>query len=71
MSEIARQLGKLGGSVKSKAKAKAARQNGKLGGRPKTCPKANPKSPYARHQHGISAQVSRVGGSATRRETCD
>jgi hypothetical protein len=35
VSEIARQLGKLGGSVKSKAKAKAARQNGRLGGRPK------------------------------------
>jgi hypothetical protein len=36
VSEIARQLGKRGGSVKSKAKAKAARENGKLGGRPKT-----------------------------------
>jgi hypothetical protein len=34
VSEIARRLGKLGGSVKSKAKAKAARENGKLGGRP-------------------------------------
>jgi hypothetical protein len=36
VSEIARQLGKLGGAVKSKAKAKAARKNGSLGGRPKT-----------------------------------
>jgi hypothetical protein len=36
VSKIARQLGKLGGSVKSKAKTKAARKNGKLGGRPKT-----------------------------------
>ena len=35
VSEIARQLGKLGGLAKSKAKAKAARENGKLGGRPK------------------------------------
>jgi len=29
-------LGRLGGSVKSEAKAKAARENGKKGGRPKT-----------------------------------
>lgn len=28
-------LGKLGGSVKSEAKAKASRENGKKGGRPK------------------------------------
>jgi hypothetical protein len=28
-------LGKLGGKVKSNAKAKAARANGKLGGRPR------------------------------------
>ena len=28
-------LGKLGGSVKSAAKARASRANGKLGGRPK------------------------------------
>lgn len=31
----AQTLGRLGGKVKSKAKAKAARDNGKLGGRPK------------------------------------
>jgi hypothetical protein len=43
VSEIARQLGKRGGSVKSKAKAKAARKNGKLGGRPKTRSKSNHK----------------------------
>ena len=41
VSEIARQLGKLGGSVESKAKAKAARENGKLGGRPQV--RAKPK----------------------------
>ena len=41
VSKIARQLGKLGGSVKSKAKARAARENGKLGGRPKTHSKPN------------------------------
>lgn len=29
------ELGRLGGSVKSEAKAKAARENGKKGGRPK------------------------------------
>lgn len=28
-------LGKIGGSVRSEAKAKASRENGKLGGRPK------------------------------------
>lgn len=28
-------LGRLGGSAKSEAKAKAVRENGKLGGRPK------------------------------------
>jgi hypothetical protein len=43
VSGIARQLGKLGGSVKSKAKAKAARENGKLGGRPKTRSKSEHK----------------------------
>jgi hypothetical protein len=43
VSEIARQLGKLGGSVKSKAKAEAARKNGKLGGRPKSRSKAHHK----------------------------
>lgn len=32
---IAAQIGKIGGSVSSKAKAEAARRNGKLGGRPK------------------------------------
>ena len=41
VNEIARQLGELGGSVKSKAKAKAARENGKLGGRPKSRSKPN------------------------------
>ena len=35
-----RQIGSLGGSAKSKAKAKAAKANGKLGGRPKKTPKA-------------------------------
>jgi len=35
VSKIAAMLGKLGGSVKSKAKAAAARKNGKLGGRPR------------------------------------
>lgn len=35
ISKIAAMLGKLGGSVKSKAKAAAARKNGKLGGRPR------------------------------------
>lgn len=35
ISKIAAALGKLGGSVKSKAKAAAARKNGKLGGRPR------------------------------------
>jgi hypothetical protein len=43
VSEIARRLGKLGGSVTSKAKAKAARENGKLGGRPKIRAKSNRK----------------------------
>jgi len=32
---IAAQIGKIGGSVSSKAKTEAARRNGKLGGRPK------------------------------------
>lgn len=32
---IASRIGKLGGSVSSKAKAQAARRNGKFGGRPK------------------------------------
>ena len=35
IAKIAATLGKLGGSVKSKAKAKAARENGKKGGRPR------------------------------------
>jgi hypothetical protein len=35
ISKIAAALGKLGGSSKSKAKAKAARENGKKGGRPR------------------------------------
>lgn len=35
ISKLAAALGKLGGSVKSKAKAAAARKNGKLGGRPR------------------------------------
>ncbi len=33
---IASQIGKLGGSVSTNAKARAARRNGELGGRPKT-----------------------------------
>jgi hypothetical protein len=35
ISRIAAMLGKLGGSVTSKAKAAASRRNGKLGGRPR------------------------------------
>jgi hypothetical protein len=35
MSEIAKLLGRKGGSQTSPEKAKAARNNGKLGGRPK------------------------------------
>ena len=38
------QLGRIGGSVKSKRKAKSSRLNGKLGGRPKK-PKPTTKSP--------------------------
>ena len=35
LSDMARELGKKGGKVKSPAKTKAVRLNGKLGGRPK------------------------------------
>jgi len=35
LSDMAKQLGKKGGKVKSEAKTKAVRENGKLGGRPK------------------------------------
>ena len=35
VQEAAAALGRKGGSVKSKAKARAARENGKLGGRPR------------------------------------
>ena len=35
ISKIAAALGKLGGSVRSKKKAKAARANGRKGGRPR------------------------------------
>lgn len=35
MTLNAKALGKLGGKVKSEAKAAAARKNGKLGGRPR------------------------------------
>ena len=35
VSSSAAALGKLGGSVKSKAKSKSSRANGKLGGRPR------------------------------------
>jgi len=35
ISRLAAVLGKLGGTVKSKAKANAARKNGKKGGRPR------------------------------------
>jgi len=35
LSDMAKQLGKKGGSVKSEAKTKAVRENGKKGGRPK------------------------------------
>lgn len=36
MNLHAKALGKLGGKVKSEAKAAAARENGKKGGRPRT-----------------------------------
>jgi len=36
--EMAQQLGKLGGQVKSEAKSKASKLNGKKGGRPKKKP---------------------------------
>ena len=35
LSDMARQLGKKGGSIKSEKKTKAVRENGKKGGRPK------------------------------------
>ncbi len=35
LSDMAKQLGKKGGKVKSEAKTKASRLNGKKGGRPK------------------------------------
>jgi hypothetical protein len=35
MNRAAQQLGRLGGKVKSAAKAAAAKENGKRGGRPK------------------------------------
>ena len=35
LSQIAGQMGKLGGSAKTEAKSNASRENGKLGGRPK------------------------------------
>ena len=35
LSDMAKQLGKKGGKVKSEAKTKAVRENGKKGGRPK------------------------------------
>ena len=44
INKEAQKLGKLGGEVKSEAKAKAAKENGKLGGRPKSecfCPLNN------------------------------
>lgn len=34
-NKSAQELGRLGGSVKSDAKAKSSRENGKKGGRPK------------------------------------
>lgn len=36
LSDMARELGKKGGKVKSEAKTKAVRLNGKKGGRPKS-----------------------------------
>lgn len=35
LSDMARELGRKGGKVKSETKAKAVRENGKKGGRPK------------------------------------
>lgn len=35
MNKAAQALGKMGGSTKSKRKAKSSRKNGKKGGRPK------------------------------------
>lgn len=40
-----RQLGQLGGQVKSEAKAQASRENGKKGGRPRKTPPAAPRKP--------------------------
>lgn len=45
ISKIAATLGKLGGSVKSKAKAAAARRNGQLGGRPRKVKQASQPTP--------------------------
>lgn len=42
-SKAAAALGRLGGRVKSEAKASAARANGKLGGRPRKKPKQTDK----------------------------
>jgi len=38
-AELGRRGGRIGGKVKTKAKAAAARQNGELGGRPRQFPK--------------------------------
>ncbi len=46
-SQAAKFLGRLGGSVRSKAKTKSSRANGQLGGRPRkysACPRYNNKS---------------------------
>lgn len=56
-SQAARLLGRKGGSVKSKAKAKSSRENGKEGGRPRlhpVCPNYEDRS----HRFGKSGRCA-------------
>jgi hypothetical protein len=55
-NKAAQALGKLGGKVKSKAKAKASRENGKLGGRPPSCPKCS--TPGAKVWHATGQECT-------------